>query len=106
MLNRLPSALGLALAAFAATTGVSSAAIDTRSEVMYLAGATVVALLILVSIAAAVKHALGLDKMAPPEAGESFGHSAAHDDHDSDAGADHDDHGAQHGAPAAEGAHH
>jgi hypothetical protein len=119
MLNRLPASLGLALAAFAATTGVSQAAIDTRSEVMYVAGAAVVVFLILVSIAYAVANALGLIKYPPIEPDETdrgirssgFGEAAfdaahahehtAHATHD-DGG--HDDHGSH--APAAASAHH
>jgi hypothetical protein len=118
MLNRLTASLGLAFAAFAATTGVSQAAIDTRSEVMYVAGGAVVVFLILVSIAYAVANALGLIKYPPVEPGETergirssgFGEAAfdaahehtAHAAHDAAGG--HDDHGSH--APAAAGAHH
>lgn len=77
MTYRLFASFGLALAAFIAATGVSSAAlIETRSEVMYAAGVTVVAILVLMSIGAAVKHAFGLDVMPPPDPNDDHGHGS------------------------------
>ena len=115
MLNRLFASLGLVFAAFAATTGVSNAAIDTRSEVMYVAAAAVIGFLIFVSIAFAAANALGLLKTPPPEPDEldrgirssgfgeaafdaSHAHEGGHAAHGSEG---HDDH-----TPAAAGAHH
>lgn len=74
MINRLLASLGLAVAGFMASTGVSSAAwIETRSEVMYLTGAVVVIVLTVFSIGAGIRHAFGLDKMPPPEPGDGHG---------------------------------
>ena len=116
MLNRLLASLGLVLAAFAATTGVSNAAIDTRNEVMYLTGAVVVVVLIVMSTAFAVANALGLIRVSPPEPDElgrgirssGFGEAAfdaahGHEVHASHTTEGHDDHDT-HAAPA--GAHH
>lgn len=74
MFNRLFASISLALAGFIASTGISQAAlIETRSEVMYAAGVTVVVILVLMSIGAGVKHAFGLDKMPPPEPDDGHG---------------------------------
>ena len=96
MLNRLVASLGLVLAAFAATTGVSNAAIDSRSEVMYVTAAVVIGIVVILSIAYATAHALGLDKPSIPEPDEEergirasgFGEEAfdrghIHESHDS-----------------------
>lgn len=120
MLKRLSASLGLVLAAFAATTGVSNAAVlETRSDVMYAAGATVVVLLVLVTIAYAVKVATGWERNQAENSAEedalhirSSGYGGAyyderyggdHGDHGSHGGHDedasHDSHG--HGTPAA-----
>ncbi len=108
--------LGLVLAAFIASTGVSSAFLDDRNDVMWTTGGVVVVLVVLTSIFAGVKHAFGLDKMAPPPANEEellgirssgFGEAAFDAAHGHDHHAEaHDDHDAgAHGAPAAHGAH-
>ena len=123
MLKRLSASLGLVLAAFVATTGISNAAVlETRSDVMYAAGATVVVLLVLATIAYAVKVATGWERHIEESAEETelgvrnsgFGgdyyddryggdhgaHANGHDEPTADAG-----HGA-HGAPAtAHGSH-
>ena len=109
MLNRFTASLGLVFAAFAATTGVSAAAIDSETEVMYLTAAVVVVFLVIVTTIAAGKHALGLDKMAPADPNEHFGHHPVHgadDNHEAEAAAGaHDDHG-EPAASAAQTAHH
>ncbi|MGE0059326.1 MAG: hypothetical protein AB7P33_11055 [Dehalococcoidia bacterium] len=123
MLKRLSASLGLVLAAFAATTGVSSAAVlETRSDVMYAAGATVVVLLVLVTIAYTVKVATGWERNQaenPEEEDalhirssgyggayydERYGGDHAHESHGNGHDESADSHG--HGAPAAAHGHH
>jgi hypothetical protein len=115
MFKRLSASLGLVLAAFAATTGISDAAtIESRSDVMYVAGAAVVAFLVLVSLGYAVKVMTGFERNIPDNPKEEdalnirssgFGgayyderYGGAHGDHGShDSGHDED---AAHAAPA------
>lgn len=102
MTYRLFASVGLALAAFVAATGVSSAAlIETRSEVMYAAGALVVVILVLMSIGAAVKHAFGLDVMPPPDPNDDHGHGSHGGGHGDDHGEADDHTASSHAAPAA-----
>ena len=77
MLGRALTALTLALLGSLATTGVSSAAaitIDDRDDVMILIGVVALALMAVLFVAYLIKHALGLDKMAPPEPDAHDGH--------------------------------
>jgi hypothetical protein len=118
MLKRLSASLGLVLAAFAATTGISDAAfLETRSDVMYAAGAAVVVLLVLATIVYSVKVATGWERHAPENQEEedalhirSSGFGGAY--YDSRYGGDHGDHGSHdnghddHGAHAAPAAAH
>jgi amino acid transporter len=78
MLNRYTTALSLALLAVFASTGVASAAIQVndRNDVMLVTGIAAVIAMVLLTIAYAVKHALGLDKMPPPE--PDGGHGSGH----------------------------
>jgi hypothetical protein len=116
MFKRLSASLGLVLAAFAATTGISDAAVlETDHDVMYAAGAAVVVFLVIVTIAYSVKVITGWERnqVENPEEEDalhirSSGYGGAY--YDERYGGDHGshdnghddqaDHGA-HGAPAA-----
>jgi hypothetical protein len=76
MSYRLVSVVSLVLAGFAASTGVSFAAIDDQDEVMIVTGITIAVFLVIVSALAFLKHLAGLDRMPPPEpdAGDHGGH--------------------------------
>lgn len=116
MFKRLFASASLVLAGVFTTTGVSQAAIDTRSEVMYLAGVVVVVFLIVSSAVAAVAYgtgALHVEPEAPDEAERGirksgFGEAAfdaahGHEHHATDHAEAADAHG---GHAAAAGAHH
>ena len=63
MFKRLTSSLLLVLTAFVTTTSISDAAtIETRSDVMYVAGAVVVAFLVLVTIVYIAKVYTGWER--------------------------------------------
>lgn len=125
MMNRLIAVSGLVMAAFIGSTGVSSAFMDDfdRDEVMMVAGAVAIGFLVIISIIAGIKHALGADA-TPPEASDedelgirSSGFGGAY--YDQRYGGDHGHSGAVHGGghdahveddghghtPAAHGAH-
>jgi hypothetical protein len=68
MFKRLSSAFLLVLTAFVASTGISDAAfLETRSEVMYAAGATVVVLLVLVTVVYIAKVYTGWERNQPED---------------------------------------
>ena len=68
MPHRVYAALVLALLGFLGTTGRSQAALDwDRGEVMLTTGIVVLVLLAFLVAVYLVKHALGLDRMPPPE---------------------------------------
>lgn len=67
MFNRYSVASGMALLALIATTGQAAAATPSRTEVVigtFLVALGAMALLLGIY---AIKHALGLDRMPPPE---------------------------------------
>jgi hypothetical protein len=68
MLNRFSVSLGVALLAAFGFTGPAHAARSPEwGDVMVVTGAVVVVSMAVLLIAYLVKHALGLDRMAPPD---------------------------------------
>ena len=68
MLNRVTVAMGMALLAFAGSTGSAFAEFDaSRDELLIGTFLVCLGLMALLFVAYAIKHALGLDKLPPAE---------------------------------------
>jgi hypothetical protein len=78
MLSRISVSSVMALLfVFAATNAAFASASSDKRDVIFGTALVALGLALLVGIAYSVKHALGLDKMAPLDPNEA-GHGAAH----------------------------
>jgi hypothetical protein len=67
MLSRLTVSLAVALLAVYGSTSAAYAAIDEQDEVIILTAGVSAALMAILLIAYGIRHAVGADKMPPPE---------------------------------------